>query len=102
VRVWAHPDPERIVVIAHGYGEHIGRYEHVAAVLVERGSGVCGPDHLGHGESAGERVLIADFEHVVDDLQAVVEVARQRPGGRGVAGGARDAQRPDRPGPPLP
>jgi alpha-beta hydrolase superfamily lysophospholipase len=81
VRVWPHQAPTRIVVLAHGYGEHIGRYEHVAAALVERGAVVYGPDHLGHGESSGERVLIEDFDHVVDDLHAVVELAReQHPG----------------------
>jgi len=76
VRVWQHQAPARIVVLAHGYGEHIGRYEHVSAALVERGSVVYGADHLGHGESGGEQVLITDFEHVVDDLHAVVELAR--------------------------
>jgi len=78
VQVWPHPAPARIVVLSHGYGEHIGRYDHVAAALVERGAVVFGPDHLGHGESEGERVLIADFERVVDDLHAVVELARER------------------------
>jgi alpha-beta hydrolase superfamily lysophospholipase len=77
VRLWPHEAPERVAVLSHGYGEHIGRYEHVAAALVERGAVVYGPDHLGHGESDGERVLIADFEHVVDDLHAVVERARE-------------------------
>jgi alpha-beta hydrolase superfamily lysophospholipase len=73
--------PQRIVVLAHGYGEHIGRYHHVANALVERGAVVVGPDHVGHGESEGERVLIDDFEGVVDDLHAVVEQAReQHPG----------------------
>lgn len=81
LRVWPCPDAVRIVVLSHGYGEHIGRYEHVAAALVERGSAVYGADHLGHGESGGDRVLIADFDHVVDDLHAVVGLAReQHPG----------------------
>jgi alpha-beta hydrolase superfamily lysophospholipase len=81
VRVWPNESPARLVVLSHGYGEHIGRYEHVAATLVERGAAVYGPDHLGHGESEGERVLIADFDHVVEDLHAVVELAReQHPG----------------------
>jgi alpha-beta hydrolase superfamily lysophospholipase len=81
VRAWPHATPERIVLLSHGYGEHIGRYEHVAAALVERGAVVYGPDHLGHGESDGERVLIADFEHVVDDLHAVADRARaEQPG----------------------
>jgi alpha-beta hydrolase superfamily lysophospholipase len=81
VRVWANPAPARVIVLSHGYGEHIGRYEHVAAALVERGAAVYGPDHLGHGESEGERVLIADFDRVVEDLHAVVRLAaEQHPG----------------------
>jgi alpha-beta hydrolase superfamily lysophospholipase len=81
VSVWPHRAPARVVVLSHGYGEHIGRYEHVGAALLERGAGVCGPDHIGHGESDGERVVIGDFEHVVDDLHAVVERAgEEHPG----------------------
>ena len=30
-RVWPHDSPARVVILAHGYGGHIGRYEHVAA-----------------------------------------------------------------------
>ncbi len=78
VRVWAHPAPARVVVLSHGYGEHIGRYEHVAAALVERGAIVYGPDHIGHGETDGERALVEDFERVVDDLHAVVGLAQER------------------------
>src|SRR5918912_1459829 len=64
-------DPARLVVLVHGYGEHIGRYAHVAEALVARGSAVVGPDHIGHGRSAGERVLVESFEPIVDDLRAV-------------------------------
>jgi alpha-beta hydrolase superfamily lysophospholipase len=66
-----------VVVLSHGYGEHIGRYEHVAGVLAERGAVVYGPDHIGHGRSEGEPALVADFEHVVDDLHQVVLQARE-------------------------
>ena len=39
-----------IVLIAHGYGEHAGRYEHVAQRLVDDiGAAVYAPDHRGHG-----------------------------------------------------
>jgi alpha-beta hydrolase superfamily lysophospholipase len=78
VRVWDNPDAERVVVLSHGYGEHIGRYEHVASALVARGAAVYGPDHLGHGRSDGDPVLVTDFERVVDDLHRVVELARER------------------------
>jgi alpha-beta hydrolase superfamily lysophospholipase len=76
VRRWPTGDPARLVVLVHGYGEHIGRYEHVAQALVARGSAVVGPDHVGHGRSAGEQALVEDFEPVVDDLRAVVHDAR--------------------------
>ena len=84
VRVWDHPGAHRIVVISHGYGEHIERYDHVARALRARGAAVYGPDHLGHGLSAGERVLITDVEHVVDDLVQVIERARADHPGRPV------------------
>src|SRR5919206_2010216 len=76
VRRWPADDPKRLVVLVHGYGEHIGRYEHVAEALAARGSTVVGPDHVGHGRSAGERALVESFEPVVDDLHAVVQAER--------------------------
>ncbi|MER6528225.1 lysophospholipase [Streptomyces sp. NPDC001508] len=75
-REWPHPAPRHLVLLAHGYGEHIGRYERLADVLSGHGAAVYGPDHLGHGRSAGERVLIEDFEDVVTDLHAVADLAR--------------------------
>ena len=57
LRVWPNPDARQVVVVAHGYGEHMGRYAHVAQRLVAGGASVGGPDHLGHGCSDGERVL---------------------------------------------
>src|ERR671938_1569311 len=76
VRRWPADDPRRLVVLVHGYGEHIGRYAHVAQVLVARGSTVVGPDHVGHGRSAGEQALVESFEPIVDDLRSVVRTER--------------------------
>lgn len=76
VRRWPASDPRRLVVLVHGYGEHVGRYDHVARALAARGAEVVGPDHVGHGRSPGEPALVEDFEPVVDDLRAVVEDAR--------------------------
>jgi alpha-beta hydrolase superfamily lysophospholipase len=77
-RVWPIEAPRQVVILAHGYGEHIGRYEHVAEALVAVDSAVAGPDHLGHGHSEGERALITDFEGVVDDLHHVTSALRER------------------------
>ena len=66
----------RIVLIVHGYAEHGGRYAHVAEALNARNAVVYADDHIGHGRSDGERALITDFEHVVDDLHALAAIAR--------------------------
>src|SRR4051812_39704543 len=76
VRRWPVEDPARLVVLVHGYGEHIGRYEHVARALNAAGSAVAGPAHVGHGRSAGDRALVEDFEPIVDDVRAVVHETR--------------------------
>jgi alpha-beta hydrolase superfamily lysophospholipase len=70
-------EPSHVVVIAHGYGEHVGRYEHVADALVGNGAVVYAVDHVGHGESEGERVFVEDFEDVVTDLHVLDERARR-------------------------
>jgi alpha-beta hydrolase superfamily lysophospholipase len=75
VRQWYRGAPRYVAVLAHGYGEHAGRYEHVAQALVRHGAAVYGPDHLGHGRSDGERVVIDDFEDVVTDLREVAAEA---------------------------
>ena len=62
------------MILVHGYAEHGGRYAHVAERLNGVGAVVYGPDHIGHGKSDGERALIGDFEHVVDDLRSLVEI----------------------------
>ncbi len=77
-RTWRSTGARWLAVLCHGYGEHIGRYQHVADALVAAGAVVVGHDHLGHGRSAGERVLITDFEPVVDDLHAVLSAAQQQ------------------------
>jgi alpha-beta hydrolase superfamily lysophospholipase len=76
VRRWPVDDPARLVVLVHGYGEHVGRYEHVAqgsgrARLARGGARPRRARALG-----GEPALVEDFEAVVDDLRAVVQDAR--------------------------
>jgi alpha-beta hydrolase superfamily lysophospholipase len=76
VELWPNAAARYVAVLVHGYGEHVGRYHQVAADLVAHGAVVYGPDHRGHGRSAGERVLLPDFEPVVDDLHLVVQRVR--------------------------
>jgi alpha-beta hydrolase superfamily lysophospholipase len=73
---WLPPQaPRATVVIAHGAGEHSGRYAHVAARLVAEGYAVYAIDHRGHGRSAGPRALVDRIANVVADLDSLVTVA---------------------------
>ncbi|MDE3131323.1 MAG: alpha/beta fold hydrolase, partial [Acidobacteriota bacterium] len=65
-----------MITIAHGYGEHIGRYKHVGARLNEAGFVVYGLDHHGHGRSAGKRGRLSLAAAVGDLDQMIVTVSR--------------------------
>ncbi len=72
---YAAPDPRYVVVLAHGYGEHSRRYDHVAEALVADGGTVIALDHAGHGRSEGERALVQDVQDLVADVDTVVDRA---------------------------
>jgi alpha-beta hydrolase superfamily lysophospholipase len=80
VRTWPARTPGWIALLVHGYGEHSGRYQWVAEQLSGARAIVCAPDHVGHGRSPGERVLIDDPERIVSDLDVVRrEISGQHP-----------------------
>jgi len=60
------------VLLVHGLGEHMGRYNHVAYALQTAGYAVEGYDHAGHGLSSGERGDVSTPNQLVEDLAAVV------------------------------
>jgi alpha-beta hydrolase superfamily lysophospholipase len=79
-RTWPHPEATGVVVIAHGASEHSGRYDRFARALNQRGYGAYGLDHRGHGHTADAtgagRIGPGGGDRLVDDLHAVVELAR--------------------------
>jgi len=70
------------IVIAHGAGEHSGRYEAVAEALVKAGYAVYALDHQGHGRSGGPRAVIKRLDFALVDLYQLVAGAAQKAGGR--------------------
>ena len=68
--------PRDQVVIAHGYAEHSGRYEHVARFLTSEGFAVHALDHHGHGRSEGATAVIERFAQAIADIDALVEKVR--------------------------
>ena len=70
--------PDRgTVVVAHGFGEYLGRYGQIIGALTGHGYTVVGLDHRGHGRSEGVRARIARFDDFVADLDLAVSLARE-------------------------
>jgi alpha-beta hydrolase superfamily lysophospholipase len=84
---WTGDDPPRMIVqIAHGMGEHAGRYRRLAEALVGAGAVVYANDHRGHGRTAGSPERHGDlgpggWAGLMGDLGVVADHARsEHPG----------------------
>jgi len=80
--VWT-PDvpPRAVVILAHGFGEHARRYDHVTQRLGQAGLITYALDHRGHGRSGGKRVMVRDVSEFTGDFDTLVGVAtRENPG----------------------
>ncbi|MDQ1181059.1 alpha/beta hydrolase [Rhodococcus sp. SORGH_AS_0301] len=75
-RSWPSTTPGFVALLAHGYGEHSGRYGHLASTLTSAGAAVYAPDHHGHGQSDGTPAEITDVDGIVADLHSIADIAR--------------------------
>jgi len=62
-----------LVLLVHGLGEHMGRYQHVAFALQQAGYMVIGYDHVGHGLSSGKRGDTDTPDQLTEHLQHMVK-----------------------------
>ena len=69
--------PRGVVVLAHGYGEHARRYDHVAQRFGEAGLATYALDHRGHGRAGGKRVRVRYMKEFVSDYRTLVLTARK-------------------------
>jgi alpha-beta hydrolase superfamily lysophospholipase len=70
-----------VLLLVHGYAEHSGRYEEMAAWFAARSAAVHAYDHRGHGRSDGPRCHVGRFDEFLDDLTEVLASVRaQHPG----------------------
>jgi alpha-beta hydrolase superfamily lysophospholipase len=73
-REWQAEQARAVICIAHGLGEHIGRYEAFAEWFVQQRITVVGYDRRGHGRSAGKRGHSPGVEPLLDEVaQLLVE-----------------------------
>uniref|UniRef100_A0A8C0JWG7 Monoglyceride lipase n=1 Tax=Canis lupus dingo TaxID=286419 RepID=A0A8C0JWG7_CANLU len=81
-RYWKPPGtPKALIFVSHGAGEHCGRYDELAQMLVGLELLVFAHDHVGHGQSEGERMVVSDFHVFIRDvLQHVDFMQKDYPG----------------------
>ncbi|XP_064218176.1 monoglyceride lipase isoform X3 [Aotus nancymaae] len=73
--------PKALIFVSHGAGEHCGRYDELAQMLKGLDLLVFAHDHVGHGQSEGERMVVSDFHVFIRDvLQHVDSVQKDYPG----------------------
>ncbi|XP_058581774.1 monoglyceride lipase isoform X4 [Neofelis nebulosa] len=73
--------PKALIFMSHGAGEHCGRYDELAQMLVGLELLVFAHDHVGHGQSEGERMVVSDFHVFIRDvLQHVDIMQKDHPG----------------------
>lgn len=80
-RCWTAGTPRGVLVVAHGMGEHAGRYREPLAPLIADDWAVYSIDHRGHGAAALADGTQGDFGAggflgVVADLRALIDAAR--------------------------
>lgn len=76
-RRWWVEGARGVVVIAHGLGEHSGRYKKLALALNRSGYSVYALDHFGHGLSDGKRGHVDDFARYSVQLHEFVGLVRR-------------------------
>src|SRR5437899_8128103 len=66
--------PRGVVLIAHGYAEHLGRYREFVVHLTGQGFAAAAVDHRGHGRSGGPRGHCRTFADFVADLRTLADM----------------------------
>ena len=74
-RSWKASNQKAVVCIIHGFGEHVGRYAHVADFLVQNGISCYAIDLPGHGKSSGKRGFIRSLQDFILAIDYVYEKA---------------------------
>jgi acylglycerol lipase len=71
-------EPQAVVALIHGLGEHCGRYQHVAEAFTQAGYAVIAFDLQGHGKSDGVRGHFLSYDSVMQDITHLLNEAKSR------------------------
>lgn len=70
-------DPEKVIVIHHGFGEHSGRYWNLLDAMEDTGITFFGLDIRGHGDSGGARGDATGIQQMADDFATFLDVLQE-------------------------
>lgn len=70
-------EPQAVMAIVHGVGEHLERYRNIVDLLVPHGYLLMAYDQRGHGCSGGQRGHIESWQDFRDDLSSFLALVRQ-------------------------
>lgn len=74
---WTKPNPEKVIVLQHGFGEHSDRYGNLLDKIKDEPYSVYALDARGHGRSDGKRGHVDQFQRYIDDLADLIRIAKQ-------------------------
>lgn len=71
-------DPRAILLVAHGYAEHSGRYEELMGFFRDHGLACFAQDHRGHGRTARTLGDLESLDAILGDFGVLHRTALQR------------------------
>ena len=72
--IWKTTNPAKAVVaLVHGFGEHIGRYQHVAEYFDKHDLAMVGYDQRGHGKTSGKKGHVKNHDLLLGDVDRLLK-----------------------------
>ncbi len=76
VRHWPVTDPQKVLCVVHGLGEHSGRYQNLGSFLQENSIACLALDVRGHGISEGRKGHSPKYDLLISDVEELLKAAR--------------------------
>ncbi len=73
---WPTKNPKAVVVIVHGLGEHVSRYDVISKEFNDAGLEMIGFDQRGHGKNPVVKGYVAHFEDFLKDIDDFIKMQK--------------------------
>ncbi len=71
-------NPKAVIILVHGFAEHIGRYDYITETLNKSGYSIFRYDARGHGLSSGKLGYMKSYNDMVDDLFELIQLVKRK------------------------